>query len=92
MEGLKTLTSDLFCYLEDIEIYILCIKCPSSAKMESCQAQCLGFFQVMLLYLLLFIVVYPHESGTGLLGAILMDFAAAFVCFFQFASIINEQS
>lgn len=53
MEGGETLTSDLFCYLEDIEIYILCMKRPSSAKIESCQAQCPGLFQVMLLYLLL---------------------------------------
>lgn len=70
--GVKTLTSDLFCYLEDIEIYILCIKCPFSAKMESCQAQCPGLYQVMLLYLLLFIVVYPHQSGAGLLRAVFM--------------------
>lgn len=91
MEGGETLTSDLFCYLEDIEIYILCIKCPSSAKMESCQAQRPGFFQVMLLYLL-FIVVCPHESGAGLLGAISMDFVVVFVYFFQFASLINGQS
>lgn len=38
------------------------------------------------------IVVCLHESGADLLGAIFMDFVVVFVCFFQFALLINEQS
>lgn len=75
MEGGETLTSDLFCYLEDIEIYILCIICPSSARMVTCKALYPRVFQVMLLYLLFI----HHEMGDGLLGAIFMDFVVVFV-------------